>query len=39
MSAYTDCYKLLAWLFVVALPLTLLLPKKGVPAEEVETIE
>lgn len=39
MSAYTDCYKLLAMLFVVALPLTLLLPKKGVPAEEAETIE
>jgi DHA2 family multidrug resistance protein len=39
MSAYTDCYKLLAMLFVVALPLTLLLPKKGVPTEEAETIE
>jgi MFS transporter, DHA2 family, multidrug resistance protein len=39
MSAYTDCYKLLAMLFVVALPLTLLLPKKGVPPEEAETIE
>jgi MFS transporter, DHA2 family, multidrug resistance protein len=39
MSAYTDCYKLLAMLFVVALPLTLLLPKKGVPVEEAETIE
>jgi MFS transporter, DHA2 family, multidrug resistance protein len=38
MAAYTDCYKLLALLFVVALPLTLLLPRKGVPAET-ETIE
>jgi hypothetical protein len=34
MSAYTDCYKLLALLFVLGLPLTLLLPKRGVPAEE-----
>jgi hypothetical protein len=34
MSAYTDCYTLLAGLFVLALPLTLLLPKRGVPTEE-----
>jgi DHA2 family multidrug resistance protein len=33
MAAYTDCYTLLAWLFVLVLPLTLLLPKKGVPTE------
>jgi DHA2 family multidrug resistance protein len=33
MAAYTDCYTLLAWLFVLALPLTLLLPKTGVPTE------
>jgi MFS transporter, DHA2 family, multidrug resistance protein len=39
LLAYTDCYKFLALMFVVALPLTLLLPKKGVPAEEVEKIE
>ena len=31
MAAYTDCYKLLAWLFILALPLTFLLPRKGVP--------
>jgi MFS transporter, DHA2 family, multidrug resistance protein len=34
MSAYTDCYKLLAILFVLCLPLTLLLPKRGIPGEE-----
>lgn len=33
MLAYTDCYKLLALLFVLTLPLMLLLPKRGVPAE------
>jgi DHA2 family multidrug resistance protein len=32
MVAYTDCYKLLALLFILALPLTLLLPKKGIPS-------
>jgi DHA2 family multidrug resistance protein len=36
MLAYTDCYKLLAWLFVLALPLTLLLPRRGVPTEAAE---
>jgi hypothetical protein len=39
LLAYTDCYKFLALLFVVALPLTLLLPKSGVPAEAVEKID
>jgi MFS transporter, DHA2 family, multidrug resistance protein len=39
MAAYTDCYKFLAIMFVVALPLTLLLPRKGVPTEEPEAIE
>ncbi|HUN57856.1 MAG TPA: DHA2 family efflux MFS transporter permease subunit [Candidatus Binataceae bacterium] len=39
LLAYTDCYKFLAFMFVVALPLTLLLPKKGVPAEAVEKID
>jgi DHA2 family multidrug resistance protein len=39
MLAYTDCYKFLALMFIVALPLTVLLPKKGVPAEEAEAIE
>jgi MFS transporter, DHA2 family, multidrug resistance protein len=33
MLAYTDCYRLLAWLFIVGLPLIFLLPKKGIPAE------
>jgi MFS transporter, DHA2 family, multidrug resistance protein len=32
MLAYTDCYKMLAWLFVLALPLIVLLPRRGVPA-------
>jgi hypothetical protein len=36
MLAYTDCYKLPAWLFVLALPLTLLLPRRGVPTEAAE---
>jgi DHA2 family multidrug resistance protein len=34
MLAYNDCYKLLALLFILALPLTLLLPKKGIPPIE-----
>ncbi len=38
MAAYTDCYKLLALLFVLGLPLTLLLPKRGVPTEEAATL-
>lgn len=33
LMAYNDTYILLAVLFVLALPLTLLLPKRGVPAE------
>lgn len=33
MMAYNDTYVLLAVLFVLALPLTLLLPKRGIPAE------
>jgi MFS transporter, DHA2 family, multidrug resistance protein len=33
MLAYTHCYKLLAWLFILAMPLIFLLPKKGIPAE------
>jgi len=39
LLAYTDCYKFLAFMFIVALPLTLLLPRKGVPTQEVEKIE
>ncbi|HKV56363.1 MAG TPA: DHA2 family efflux MFS transporter permease subunit [Candidatus Binataceae bacterium] len=33
MMAYNDTYTLLSWLFVAALPLTLLLPRRGVPVE------
>jgi hypothetical protein len=33
MLAYTDSYKTLAWLFIIGLPLTLLLPRKGIPTE------
>lgn len=34
MMAYNDTFRLLSWLFVLALPLIILLPKKGVPAGE-----
>jgi MFS transporter, DHA2 family, multidrug resistance protein len=33
MLAYTDSYKTLAWLFIIGLPLTLLLPRRGIPTE------
>jgi hypothetical protein len=32
-SAYNDTYTLLAWLFLIAMPFILLLPRKGVPLE------
>jgi MFS transporter, DHA2 family, multidrug resistance protein len=34
MMAYNDTFRLLFWLFVMALPFIFLLPKKGVPAGE-----
>jgi DHA2 family multidrug resistance protein len=34
MMAYNDVWRLLASLFIFALPLTLLLPRHGIPAEE-----
>lgn len=39
MLAYTDCYKLLAWLFVLSLPLAVLLPSKGIPVERRQSEE
>ena len=33
MMAYNDVFTLLSWFFVFALPLTLLLPKEGIPPE------
>jgi len=33
MMAYNDTYTLLARLFLLSLPLTLLLPRRGVPVE------
>jgi DHA2 family multidrug resistance protein len=33
MMAYTDSYKSLTWLFIIGLPLTLLLPRTGIPPE------
>jgi MFS transporter, DHA2 family, multidrug resistance protein len=33
MMAYDDSFTLLFWLFVLAIPLTILLPRKGIPAE------
>jgi MFS transporter, DHA2 family, multidrug resistance protein len=33
MMAYEDTFILLFWLFILALPLTLLLPRKGIPSE------
>jgi MFS transporter, DHA2 family, multidrug resistance protein len=39
MLAYTDCYKLLSLLFIITLPLTLLLPKKGIPSEVGSAVE
>ena len=32
MMAYDDAFRLLFWLFILALPLIVLLPKKGIPA-------
>jgi MFS transporter, DHA2 family, multidrug resistance protein len=34
MMAYNDVWRLLAWLFVFSLPLTLLLPRHGIPIEQ-----
>ncbi|HTT75359.1 MAG TPA: DHA2 family efflux MFS transporter permease subunit [Candidatus Binataceae bacterium] len=34
MMAYSDTFRLLFWLFLFALPLIVLLPKKGVPSGE-----
>jgi MFS transporter, DHA2 family, multidrug resistance protein len=34
MMAYNDCWTLLAYLFILALPLTLLLPRHGIPVEQ-----
>ena len=33
LMAYNDTYTLLAWLFILALPLALLLPRRGVPVD------
>lgn len=33
MMSYNDAFTLLFWLFLLALPLTLLLPRRGVPVE------
>jgi DHA2 family multidrug resistance protein len=34
MMAYNDAFTLLFWLFVLALPLTMLMPKRGIPISE-----
>jgi DHA2 family multidrug resistance protein len=39
MMAYNDTYTVLAWLFVLALPLTLLLPRRGIPVEAADTTQ
>ncbi|MGH7931814.1 MAG: DHA2 family efflux MFS transporter permease subunit [Candidatus Binataceae bacterium] len=39
MMAYNDTYTLLAYLFLLALPLTLLLPRRGIPPEPVGAAE
>ena len=33
LMAYNDTYTLLAWLFILALPMTLLLPRRGIPVD------
>jgi MFS transporter, DHA2 family, multidrug resistance protein len=39
MMAYDDTFRLLFWLFILALPLIVLLPKRGIPAGESRTEE